>query len=482
MSDKMNVQPLEVLLDWILKEYETNQTIFGVHCSLFYIPKPDSPYAIPDLFGHYLATPIGPGAGPHTQLAQNIVCAWLSGGRFIELKTVQIMDELEIPRPCIDMEDEGYNVEWSQELKLEQSASEYVKAWVLIHILRRLLGFENLPFGTIFNMSVGYNLEGIQSLPMTRFMDRLEDASEEIAAIQALLRKKFPQFNDIEIPAKITDNVTLSTMHGCPPDEIERIARYLLEERGLHTTVKLNPTLLGKEEVMRILHGHLGFTEIHIPDRVFEHDLQYNRAVELIKTLKKVAAQPCRSSGSRRVLTFGIQFSNPLAIANHKGILPGDEMYMSGRALYPITINLFYRLSQEFDGDLNVSFSAGADAFNLTGILAAGAWPVTAVSDLLKPGGYARFLQYLENLERDMEKLGAKSLEELAQNNLTRWRSSRTCSAPAKRETSFATPETPLASQNRSPRVSGSRFTSNMGGIHAYRQTTDRSPPVQGEV
>jgi hypothetical protein len=38
-------------------------------------------------------------------------------------------------------------------------------------------------------------------------------------------------------------------MHGCPPDEIERIARYLLEERGLHTIVKwvtaisISPTL-----------------------------------------------------------------------------------------------------------------------------------------------------------------------------------------------------------------------------------------------
>jgi putative selenate reductase len=410
MSDKMNVQALEVLLDWILEEYESSQSIFGIHRSLFYTPMEDSPYALEDLFGHYLATPIGPGAGPHTQLAQNIVCAWLSGGRFIELKTVQIMDELEIPRPCIDMEDEGYNVEWSQELKLDQSASEYVKAWVLIHILRRLFGIENLPFGTIFNMSVGYNLEGIQSPPMTRFMDRLQNASEEIAEIQALLREKFPQFSDIEIPPRITDNVTLSTMHGCPPDEIERIARYLLEERRLHTAVKLNPTLLGKEVVMRILQDHLAFREIHIPDAVFEHDLQYGRAVALIKTLKNVAAE--------QGLTFGIKLSNTLAMANHKGILPGDEMYMSGRALYPITINLFHKLSQEFDGDLNVSFSAGADAFNLTGILAAGAWPVTAVSDLLKPGGYSRFLQYLENLERDMERLGVNSLEELARNKL----------------------------------------------------------------
>ena len=410
MSDTMKVQPFDILLNWILKELEENQSIFGIHRSLFYTPQKDSPYSS-DLFGHYLATPIGPGAGPHTQLTQNILCAWLSGGRFIELKTVQIMDELEIPRPCIDMEDEGYNVEWSQELKLDQSASEYVKAWVLIHVLRRLLGFEgDGPCGTIFNMSVGYNLEGVQSPPMTRFMDRLQDASEEISALQAILRKDFPRFADIEIPSQITDNVTLSTMHGCPPDEIERIGRYLLEERGLHTTVKLNPTLLGKETVTRILYDCLGFMDIHIPDAVFEHDLQYSRAVELITTLKQVAAE--------RGLTFGVKLSNTLALANHKGALPGDEMYMSGRALYPITINLFHKLSQEFDGDLNVSFSAGADALNVTSILAAGARPVTAVSDILKPGGYSRFLQYLESLERDMRDLGVTSLEELAQDKL----------------------------------------------------------------
>ena len=184
MSDTMRPQPFEVLLRWMLDELEGSDSIFGIPRPLFYTPRSDLPY-VSEVFGHALTTPIGPAAGPHTQLAQNIVCAWLAGGRFIELKTVQIMDELEIPRPCIDMEDEGYNVEWSQELKLDQSASEYVKAWALIHVLHRLLGHEDqLPLGTVFNMSVGYNLAGIQSPPMTRFMDRLADASEEIAQIQ----------------------------------------------------------------------------------------------------------------------------------------------------------------------------------------------------------------------------------------------------------------------------------------------------------
>ncbi len=411
MSDLMRTQPFGVLLDWILKEFKQKQAIFGIPRSLFYKPQKDSPYAIPNLYGHYLATPIGPAAGPHTQLTPNIICAWLCGGRFIELKTVQIMDELEIPRPCIDMEDEGYNVEWSQELKLDQSVNEYIKAWVLIHILHRLLGFEGqVPLGTVFNMSVGYNLDGIQSAPMQRFMDRMADASAQLGPIQATLRAQFPAFADIEIPHQLTNNVTLSTMHGCPPDEVERIARYLLEERGLHTTVKLNPTLLGKDRVLRILHDDLGFSEIQIPDSVFENDLQYDRAVQLIKALRQVA--------SKCDLAFGVKLSNTLAMANHRGDLPGGEVYMSGRALYPITVNLLHRLAQEFNGQLNVSYSAGADALNVTTILSAGAWPVTAVTDLLKPGGYAKMLQYLEKLEQAMHDRGATSLEELAHHKL----------------------------------------------------------------
>ena len=412
MSDFMRIQSFDVLLNWILSELEERDSIFGIHRSLFYTPQENAPYAT-TIFEENLATPIGPGAGPHTQLAQNIIAAWLSGGRFIELKTVQIMDELEIPRPCIDMADEGYNVEWSQELKLEQSALEYIKAWVLIHALRRVLpstssgqsGFEETPFGTVFNMSVGYDLEGIQQPRMIRFMNQLDDASEEIDRFRTVLKEKgLPA--DLEIPTRIVNSVTLSTMHGCPPDEIEQIAQYLMEERGLHTFVKLNPTLLGKAQVMEILHERLGFTAIDIPDAVFDHDLQYDRALELIENLQTVAAE--------RDLTFGVKLSNTLAMANHRDALPGDEMYMSGRALYPITMNLFRTLSETFDGDLNVSYSAGADALNVATILSCGALPVTAVSDILKPGGYSRFLQYLENLEREMEARGADSLEELA--------------------------------------------------------------------
>ena len=69
----------------------------------------------------------------------------------------------------------------------------------------------------------------------------------------------------------------------------------------------------------------------------------------LIASLKDTAA--------RRGLTFGVKLSNTLAMRNRAGRLPGDEMYMSGRALYPVTMSLYEQLASRFDGDLHVSYS-----------------------------------------------------------------------------------------------------------------------------
>ena len=406
MSTSMRPLLFEPLLRRVLDEHRERGSILGIPGSLFHRPREAAPYAT-TLFGEPLATPIGPAAGPHTQLAGNIAAAWICGGRFIELKTVQILDELDIPRPCIDLADEGYNVEWSQELRLEESVCEYASAWGLVHILHRLLDLEgHVPVATIFNMSVGYNLEGIRSPRMQRFMDLLEDASLLLDPIRKVLRVRFPRFADVEIPNRIANSVTLSTMHGCPPDEIERIARHLLLERGLHTTVKLNPTLLGKERLTEILHDRLGFTDVEVPDAAFAHDLRYDTAVELITSLRAVAARQGR--------TFGVKLSNTLEVANRRGLLPGAEMYLSGRPLYPVTLDLFLRLRREFGVDLPVSYSAGANADNVASLLAAGACPVTAASDLLKPAGYGRFAQYLERISEAMDAAGAPTLAVLA--------------------------------------------------------------------
>ncbi len=69
-------------------------------------------------------------------MAQNIVLSWLAGGRIMELKTVQVDDALVIGRPCIDATNVGYNIEWSQELKVHDSLDQYVQGAMLVHMLR----------------------------------------------------------------------------------------------------------------------------------------------------------------------------------------------------------------------------------------------------------------------------------------------------------------------------------------------------------
>ena len=47
--------------------------------------------------------------------------------------------------------------------------------------------------------------------------------------------------------------MTISTLHGCPPQEIERIAMYLITEKGFHTTRDLVSTLLGYEYARKMM-------------------------------------------------------------------------------------------------------------------------------------------------------------------------------------------------------------------------------------
>ncbi len=353
-----------------------------------------------------METPLGVAAGPHTQMAQNIIVSWLVGARFIELKTVQTLDELDVSKPCIDVQDEGYNVEWSQELRVFESFDEYLRAWVLIHALHRKLGFHGERPGMIFNMSVGYNLEGVLKPNVQWYLDTMADASAYLPAYVDIVARRCPEVRQIEIPTRISDTITLSTMHGCPPDEIERISLYLLQERKLHTSVKCNPTLLGAERVRSIINDELGFVDVPIPDLAFGHDLKYDDAVPMFHNLRRVAAE--------QDLVFGLKLSNTLEVENWRTMFGSEEMmYLSGRALHPVTVNLATRLAEEFRGALMLSFAGGADCFNVTDLLAAGMTTVTVCSDLLKTGGYLRMLQYIENVQTAMDERAAVDLADL---------------------------------------------------------------------
>ena len=87
-------------------------------------------------------------------------------------------------------------------------------------------------------------------------------------------------------------------------------------------------------------------------------------------------------------------------------------MYMSGRALHAVTVNLADRISDAFEGSMPLSFAGGADAFNVADLLAGGMRTVTVCSDLLKTGGYLRLLQYVEHLGEEMAACGGSGAEE----------------------------------------------------------------------
>lgn len=405
MSDRFQPVAAEEFVRWVFDELETCGSVFGIPKDLFFAPDARARYA-QTLYDRPLETPLGVAAGPHSQMAQNIIVAWLCGARFIELKTVQTLDEIEVSKPCIDMQDEGYNVEWSQELKVQQSFDEYMRAWVLIHALHRRLGFAGPAPGVIFNMSVGYNMEGLLKPNMQWYLKQMADAKEERDRYVALVARHFPGVRDISIPSRMTHNVTLSTMHGCPPNEIEQISEYLINDWNLHTSVKLNPTLLGPERLRSILNRELGYKEVVVPDLAFEHDLKYADGVPMLRRLRERAAA--------RGLQFGVKLSNTLEVENRRDVFAAKEkmMYLSGRALHAVTVNLAAKLAEEFDGGLMMSFSAGADAFNVAEVLSCGVRTVTVCSDILKPGGYLRLLQYLENLDESMRAEGAADLRD----------------------------------------------------------------------
>ncbi|MDR1566680.1 MAG: putative selenate reductase subunit YgfK, partial [Treponema sp.] len=279
MSEIMRPIPFADLIHRIRTEYERQGSVFGIRQGKFFnYKKTDKDKTGKttsgriSLFGKNLASPIGPAAGPHTQLAQNILISYLGGSRFIELKTVQTMDGEEmrkaIARPCINAADEGYNVEWSTELTVGEAFEEYVKAWFLCHLFAKEFGLSEFQESGLsesgdfmFNMSAGYSLEGIQSKKIDDYIEGMKNAgnTEAWERCYGYLKNhldSFERFNRKDLEAlspAVSPGITLSTLHGCPREEIEKIAAYLIEEKDLHTFIKCNPTLLGYKTARRIL-------------------------------------------------------------------------------------------------------------------------------------------------------------------------------------------------------------------------------------
>jgi len=416
MSDIMRPVPLAQLIKWVQCEYKNHGSVFGVKKEKFFFPSSRNV----EVFGKKTSVPIGPASGPHTQLAQNILASFLAGGRFMELKTVQALDGEELRkallRPSINAACEGYNIEWSTELTVQEALEEYIKAWFLCHIFAVEFNICEKA-DAVFTMNAGYSLDGIKSEKIDFFIEGMKNAQNTdiwqrcYGQIKDCLSSftGFTQDSLDLIPPEISDIIIISTFNNCPCDETEKIAHYFINDKKLHTYIKCNPTLIGFETTREILdnagYGHISFNE-----QYFKDDIQFNDAVKMLRRLKAAAAKA--NTG------FGVKLTNTLPVEIKNSELPGKVMYLSGRALFPLSIYTAKKISEAFHGELPVSYSGGADFFNLKDILETGICPVTMVTDTLKPGGVERFNQLAhlcEEIAPDTKSVNVKALNALCE-------------------------------------------------------------------
>lgn len=395
-------------LDNIFNEVATRQSIYGFPLKSVYKPASDCDLSV-SFHGKRAASPLGPASGPHTQMAQNIVLAFLGGCRIMELKTVQILDQLDIPRPCIDARTVGYNVEWSQEMSLAASYHEYVTAWVLLKIIEQeeILGYpKGHPYyQTIFDMSVGYDLKGISSEKVTSWIKNVKNASSYIQALLDQLPPTYARFKGMAIDEVVSNTLTLSTFHGCPRDEIQAIVEYLLGELGLDVYVKMNPTQLGYDTVHQLLTETMGYSHIQLDRNAFQEDLHFEEGVAMMKRLVAFASQRGRRTGAK--------FTNTMVVKNCDDFFSDDVMYLSGTPLHVLSMNAMLNFREAMGPEFPVSFSAGIDQNNFTDAVCCHMTPVTTCTDLLKKGGYTRAVKYLKALERSMKKEQVTCLDDL---------------------------------------------------------------------
>jgi putative selenate reductase len=410
--------PFADMIQRMRLEFRNQQSIFDLPVRKWYLPPNDD--NAPDLSVrfHYetAGNASGPASGPQTQMAQNIVLSWLAGGRIMELKTVQVNDELKISRPCIDAANIGYNVEWSQELRVADSLDQYVQGAMLIHMLRHAPQVFGDPFGDvlmagvsgepIYDMSIGYDLAGIKTPKVVNFIRGMMDARESVERLRGEIPRWLGPLRDLDFPTRLSRSITLSTFHGCPADEIERICEFLLKELGVHVIVKMNPPMLGKDRLEHLLYDVMGYTELRVNEKAYTSGLQFSESLEICDRLTTLAAS--------HDLHFGAKFSNTLEVENHRDFFQPSEkiMYLSGAPLHVITLTLAGEFRKAVGAKFPISFSAGVDRKNFANVVACGIVPVTTCTDLLKTGGYGRLPPYLHDLRQQMDRIGASTIDD----------------------------------------------------------------------
>ena len=193
-------------------------------------------------------------------------------------------------------------------------------------------------------MSVGYDLAGIRSARVRGFLDGLMDATR---GRRPAAGDRFPapvaQFRDLPFPTRISDTLTLSTFHGCPPerDRGDRRASSSARSGSTSWSSSIRPCSAARRSTA-ILHDALGYRELNVPDRAFDKDATWEQVAGFVDRLGACAR--ARGRG------FGVKFSNTLVVENHKSFFPASEkvMYLSGPPLHVLAMRWSRRFRRAF--------------------------------------------------------------------------------------------------------------------------------------
>src|SRR5262249_44777355 len=218
--------------------------------------------------------------------------------------------------------------------------------------------------------------------------------------------RRFPGAAHLRFPTHLSDTIPLSTSHGCPADEIEKITEFLIGECDFDVIVKMNPPTLGREKLEHLLFDMLGYTDLTVNPTAYTSVVSFADSIQLCERLMRFAA-----ARHRRV---GFKFSNTLEVTNHRSFFTPDNkiMYLSGQPLHVITLTLTDEFRRAVGPHVPISFSAGIDQQNFPLAVACGFVPITISSDLLRPGGYGRLPGYFERLPAEMRKVGTNNVDE----------------------------------------------------------------------
>ncbi|MCR4806074.1 MAG: putative selenate reductase subunit YgfK [Lachnospiraceae bacterium] len=383
MIDNLKPLTFDHLMRWILKEQKKSGSIFGVRD--FYQA---NPFKTLQIGNDRIETPFGPAAGPHTQYAQSIIAAYAAGCRFFELRTVCPRDLNQDPE--ISVGSEAINVEGAGNLNFEESYAEYCKAWVAIKALSveyKMGGIDNF----IFNISAGYTYEDFTSPEMSDFLDKMRDATRSPVFAECInfLKDNIDLFQNLtledieDISPVISTGISVCTPIDCSINELENIARYLMVDRKFDIGIKLSAAMLGYDYCRNTLDS-MGYFDIEISRESIDKCVKYYDMIPIINKLLGIANKEGR--------LFGVKLTGAFPIVG--GIERSKELKLSGKAIFPLSVSLAAKLSDDFDGRLRIAFSGGADANNVEDIYEAGVWPITMNTTILKPGGFNRFKQF----------------------------------------------------------------------------------------